>query len=114
MHPIALTKTAVICSPIGWVSGKAHSFKAHLTHHGKAVRTYEGTWTGLSHISKTDQVFTDSTVPKVEVTVKPIEEQGEWESRKLWSKVAHGIRTADYDTASREKSRIEVRLAAFC
>jgi hypothetical protein len=79
-----------------------------LTHNGKSVRTYEGTWTGIGKVHKSEEVFTDSTVPKTEVTVKPIEEQGEWESRKLWSKVANGIRTGDYDAASRDKSRIEV------
>ena len=47
--------------------------------------------------------------PKEEVTVKPVEEQGEWESRKLWAPVANGIREGDFEIASREKSRIEVR-----
>jgi len=91
----------------GWVSGKAHSYKATLTHNGKSVKSYEGTWTGIGKVHKTEEVFTDSTVPKTEVSVKPIEEQGEWESRRLWSKVANGIRTGDYDAASRDKSRIE-------
>jgi hypothetical protein len=79
-----------------------------LSHNGKTVRSYEGTWTGIGKVAKSDEVFTDSTVPKDEVSVKPIEQQGEWESRRLWSKVANGIRTGDYDAASREKSRIEV------
>jgi hypothetical protein len=82
-----------------------------LTHNGKSVKSYEGTWTGIGKVHKTEEVFTDSTVPKIEVSVKPIEEQGEWESRRLWSKVANGIRTGDYDAASRDKSRIEVSLS---
>lgn len=52
--------------------------------------------------------FHDVTPPKEEVTVKPIEEQGEWESRKLWAVVAKGIREGDFETASKDKSRIEV------
>ena len=40
--------------------------------------------------------------------MRPVEEQGEWESRALWAKVAKGIREGDFDTAAREKSRIEV------
>jgi len=45
--------------------------------------------------------------------VKPIEQQGEWESRRLWEKVAKGIRTGNYDAAAQDKTRIEVgRLAA--
>ena len=47
------------------------------------------------------------TPPKEEATVCPVEKQGDWESRKLWEKVAKGIRTGDYETASREKSKIE-------
>lgn len=35
----------------------------------------------------------------------------EWESRRLWRYVAKGIREGDFETASREKSKIEVR---FC
>jgi hypothetical protein len=53
-------------------------------------------------------VFLDTNIAKEEVTVKPVEEQDEWESRRLWVKVAKGIRTGDYDTAGKEKSRIEV------
>ena len=53
--------------------------------------------------------FTDVQGPKEEVTVAPVEEQNEWESRKLWNLVAKGIREGDYESASREKSKIEVR-----
>ncbi len=92
----------------GWVSGKSHSYKAVLAYHGKTVRSFEGTWTGIGKVAKSEEVFTDATVPKVEVSVKPIEQQSEWESRRLWDKVARGIRSGDYDNASKEKSSIEV------
>jgi hypothetical protein len=39
---------------------------------------------------------------------RPIEEQGPMESRKVWKLVADGIRTSDFEKASKEKSRIEV------
>ena len=96
----------------GWVSGKAHSYKATLAHNGKTVRSYEGTWTGIGKVTKSDEIFTDATVPKTEVSVKPIEEQNEWESRRLWRATAQGIRSGDYDAASRDKSRIEASI--FC
>lgn len=66
----------------------------------------EGTW---HTSSKTAQglTFHDVTPSKEEVTVKPITEQSDWESRKLWGAVAKGIREGDFDTASKEKSRIE-------
>lgn len=76
---------------------------------GKTLQSYEGQWTGNSYIGKKNgQLFLDTNEAKEEVTVKPIEEQGEWESRKLWEKVAKGIRGQNYDEAGREKSRIEV------
>jgi len=55
--------------------------------------------------------------------VKPIEQQGNWESRRLWEKVAKGIRSGNYDAAAQDKTRIEVsrksarqmrRLMRFC
>lgn len=38
----------------------------------------------------------------------------EFESRKLWGLVSRGIREGDYETASREKSRIEVGTPLNC
>ncbi|GFZ48928.1 Protein KES1 [Saitozyma sp. JCM 24511] len=101
----------------GYFSGKAHSFKAILTHNGNGngnggnghpLQTYEGQWTGVATLGgPKGPVFLDTNIAKEEVTVKPVEEQDEWESRRLWEKVAKGIRTGDYDTAGKEKSRIE-------
>ena len=50
------------------------------------------------------------TGPKEEVAVKPIEEQEKWESRRLWKNVSTGIRSGDFDSAAKDKSRIEVNL----
>jgi hypothetical protein len=73
------------------------------------VQSYEGTWTGTSSVgSSKGQLFLDAAAPKEEVTVKPIEAQGEWESRRLWASVAKGIKTANYDEAAKDKTRIEV------
>ncbi|TXT04308.1 hypothetical protein VHUM_04195 [Vanrija humicola] len=93
----------------GYFSGKAHSFKAVLSRGSKHIQTYEGQWTGVSTIggSKGPVFYDADAVPKQEVVVKPIEEQGEWESRRLWQKVADGIRGGDYETAGKEKSIIE-------
>ena len=59
---------------------------------------------------RTGATFTDVTGPKEEVTVKEIEEQDDWESRRLWRWVAKGIRDGNFDTASKEKSKIGVRV----
>ena len=122
---IELTDTSCIQSSSGWLStikyqgkgyfsGKSHSFKADLTPpigSGLSFRasSFEGQWNATSKDSRTGAVFTNVTGPKEEVTARPVEEQGEWESRALWFKVAKGIRESDFETASKEKSRIEVR-----
>jgi hypothetical protein len=80
-----------------------------LSNGSKTIQHYEGQWTGVSHIGGSKgPVFLDTSSPKEEVVVKPVAEQGEWESRRLWEKVAKGIRTGNYDEASKEKTAIEV------
>lgn len=92
----------------GYFRGKAHSYKATVTAGHKTIQTYEGQWTGVSNIGGSKgPVFLDTSSPKEEVAVKSVEEQGEWESRRLWEKVAKGIRNGNYDQAGVEKTRIE-------
>ncbi|GJJ09161.1 hypothetical protein Clacol_003383 [Clathrus columnatus] len=92
----------------GYFSGKTHSFKALVTPPGSTSvkHTIEGQWHTTSKDSK-GFVFHDVTGLKEEIIVAPIDEQGQWESRRLWKLVAKGIREGDYDLASTEKSRIE-------
>jgi len=122
-----LTETSYIQASSGWTStleyrgkgyfsGKSHTLKAvHLRpgSSGSPV-TVEGTWNtickvidGKSQHVHIGDVFTDVNPAKEEVTVKPISEQGEWETRKPWANVAKGISEGDYELASREKSKIE-------
>jgi hypothetical protein len=74
---------------------------------------FEGQWNTTNKDSRMGAVFTDVTGPKEEVTARLVEEQGEWESRALWFKVAKGIRENDFETAASEKSFIEVRTTSF-
>lgn len=95
----------------GYFSGKSHSFKASVSKGSHTIQTYEGQWTGIATVGGSKgHVFLDTSATKEEVTVKPIEQQGEWESRNLWEKVAKGIRTGNYDAAAQDKTRIEVCL----
>lgn len=68
----------------------------------------EGTWTETSKLKQGNAPFTDVTGPKVEVEVSDVEIQDPYETRNLWKDVARGIRTGDFELASREKSKIEV------
>ncbi|EJD04968.1 Oxysterol-binding protein [Fomitiporia mediterranea MF3/22] len=100
----------------GYFSGKAHTFKATVTNPKLSssgstpppLYVFEGQWDAISKNSKSGEEFTNVTTPKEEVTVQPVESQkDEFESRRLWKKVADGIRSGDFETASREKSKIE-------
>jgi len=91
----------------GYFTGKAHSYKAVLSIGGNAKETFEGQWDTVSKNTKTGKTFHDVNSAKEEVTVRPLDQQEEFESRRLWKDVAKGIREGDYETASREKSRIE-------
>ncbi|KAI9068859.1 Oxysterol-binding protein [Trametes sanguinea] len=97
----------------GWLSfgGKSHFFKATVTPPGGAAsapaKRIEGYWHETSKDSDSGEPFTDVRGPKEEVTVSPVEQMHDFESRKLWQHVARGIREGDYELASREKSKIE-------
>ncbi|KAG8751714.1 Oxysterol binding protein [Ceratobasidium sp. 428] len=117
---IELTDTSYIASSTGYVStieykgkgyfsGKAHSFKATLTGpEGNTIDVVEGQWDTVAHSKNNkNMAFTDVTTPKEEVSVGSLEEMSEWETRKLWRNVAKGIREGDFESASKDKSRIE-------
>jgi hypothetical protein len=108
----------------GYFSGKSHSFKATVTPmpgmggQGKRETVIEGTWHEKSQFVKGGSGdFHDVHAVKEEVS--PIGggkdgEVGDFETRKLWALVAKGIREGDFETASKEKSRIEVCSVSAC
>jgi hypothetical protein len=101
----------------GYFSGKSHTFKAVVTpQNGTAAKEHiiEGLWHEKSKFTKGPQIhqaFYDVITSFKEICTvaggEPDGSQGQWETRKLWNLVAKGIREGDYDTASKEKSRIE-------
>jgi len=100
----------------GYFSGKAHSFKATLNPQpgmGGAHKeiVIEGQWNTDSHfVSGGSGPFHNVSTPKEEVHAiggGTGGEMGPMETRELWKLVAKGIRENDFDSASREKSRIE-------
>ncbi|SJX63731.1 related to KES1-Member of an oxysterol-binding protein family [Sporisorium reilianum f. sp. reilianum] len=97
----------------GYFSGKAHSFKATIGAGGNTLYTVEGEWAGVSQYKgksisgKSNETFWDASTEREEVSVEAVEKQGEMESRNVWKTVAQGIRTGDYETASRDKAKIE-------
>ena len=74
----------------------------------------EGQWTGTSSYTSNSANFKgnfcDANHNGItrEIEVKPIEEQGPMESRKVWQTVAEGIRKGDFDNATAAKTKLEV------
>ncbi|UZJ54407.1 hypothetical protein CBS101457_003727 [Exobasidium rhododendri] len=124
---IELSHASHICSSTGYLatinysgkgyfSGKAHCFKSTISpvsQPSHALYTIEGEWSGVSKFKGAspskgkDAVFWEATSEREEIDVEPIEKQGEMESRKVWQKTAEGIRSQNYDAASKDKTRIE-------
>ncbi|KAI8889674.1 Oxysterol-binding protein [Backusella circina FSU 941] len=97
----------------GWISGEVHHFKATISHPKLLSNptVIEGQWAGKSTLTKHNKKpvpFLDlNALKKPEKTVKPIEQQDELESRRIWQKVSEALKAGDYATASAEKSTIE-------
>ncbi|KAI8967829.1 hypothetical protein BDF20DRAFT_216486 [Mycotypha africana] len=100
----------------GWISGEKNHFKCLIRKNSAGPKDYlykiEGQWSGKSFITdyktRVSQPFIDTADFKPAIAkVKPIEEMGEMETRRIWQKVSEAIRKNDMTTASREKSIIE-------
>ncbi|GAA5868522.1 hypothetical protein JCM3774_005413 [Rhodotorula dairenensis] len=78
----------------------------------RVVGTFEGNWRGEIKWTKkgesTSTTLVDllplAVVPKA---VAPLEEQAPHETRKVWEPVVNALHKKDYNTASKEKQRIE-------
>lgn len=106
--------TTIEFSSKGWISGEKNHFKSHVYKNGDKNYTYkvEGQWSGKStltaHGSKASEPFLDvAELRPAQLYVKPLEEQGPLESRRVWQKVSVAIRAGDVQTAGEEKSAIE-------
>ncbi|KAK6465327.1 hypothetical protein DFJ63DRAFT_282652 [Scheffersomyces coipomensis] len=116
--------TVIEYSGRGYFSGKKNSFKARIykdqistLNKENAIITINGQWSDKSYISRGsttphskngDELFYDAqALDANHVIVKPLEEQHELESRKIWDKVAEAIKKGEYETIYQQKSLIE-------
>ena len=109
--------TTIKYSGAGWVTGASHSHQTTITTGagGPTLYTISGTWVGESKFIKPSKdgkegsLFLDAgdAVTRERISVKPIEQQNEFESRRAWKAVADGIRNGDYDAASVAKGTLE-------
>jgi oxysterol-binding protein-related protein 9/10/11 len=103
----------------GWLSGKKNSFTATLYPTGKekeVLYTVSGQWTKTFDITEGSHkksglidTYDAEATPTTPLSVAPVEEQDELESRRAWAKVARGIQEGDMDVVGNEKGKIEVQ-----
>jgi hypothetical protein len=92
-----------------FVSGKIKE----ITGKKKTLYTISGKWDDQIFIrpsdTKKDDLLWDpkQAPPKVTMDIRPIEEQDEYESRRLWQHVSTALRKNDQETATTEKCKIE-------
>ena len=107
----------------GWMSGKKNSFKCKIfsskqdyDKDTKPLFVISGQWSGLSTIytgedekkKKNPQTFYDADREAKDVlSVKPIEEQNELESRRAWKDVAEAIKEGDFNKIHQTKTVLE-------
>ncbi|KAI8099023.1 uncharacterized protein BX664DRAFT_254822 [Halteromyces radiatus] len=100
----------------GWISGERNHFKCYIRKNGGNSKEYlykiEGQWSYKSTItpygSKKSEPFLDVTqLTPAPMEVKPLDQQGEMESRKIWQHVSEAIQAGDTTKAGVEKSKIE-------
>ncbi|KAB9006566.1 hypothetical protein FH972_026920 [Carpinus fangiana] len=104
----------------GWLSGKKNSFTAAIYRNGQEkspIYTVDGQWTSDFVIRDAKSKTTvsswshkaEKTTP---LTVAPLSEQDDLETRRAWGKTAAALQKGDMNLASQEKTIIEERQRA--
>jgi len=103
----------------GWMTGTYNAIGGHIkdTKSGKNLFEFSGYWDKEMFIKnlttgKKELIFDASHAKPSYPKARPLEEQGDRESQKLWNKVTQAIKVADQRTATDEKSFIEDRQRA--
>ncbi|KAJ2360203.1 Oxysterol-binding protein 4 [Coemansia sp. RSA 2610] len=106
-----------------WFYGEYHKFTGRIFRdpaptyaasgsEQEALYSMKGKWVAESTV--TDErtgaesvLFDVKAQPAADILIRPIEEQSELESRRVWNKVSEALASGNYDVASREKTAIE-------
>ncbi|GAB7365118.1 hypothetical protein MBLNU230_g6207t1 [Neophaeotheca triangularis] len=98
----------------GWMGGTYNAIGGYIkqTSTGKNLYELSGFWHGQMYIKdlatgKKEMFFDAETARPSMIKARPLEEQAERESQRLWDSTTKAIRKADHRMATDEKSRIE-------
>ncbi|KAJ1939886.1 Oxysterol-binding protein 4, partial [Linderina pennispora] len=106
-----------------WLYGEYHKFDGSIFRDPSALYspnasaqeplfTVKGKWVAESTVTDVETgsqsvLFDVAAQPSADIKIRPVSEQSELESRRIWNAVAQAIESGDYETASREKTAIE-------
>ncbi|KAH3673439.1 hypothetical protein WICPIJ_009827 [Wickerhamomyces pijperi] len=97
----------------GFISGTYDAIEGTvMSPSGKPLYEISGKWNDIMYIKdvstgkKTEFLNVNVTKP-LQPLVRPLEEQGEFESRKLWKKVTDALSQRNHEIATSEKFKIE-------
>ncbi|KIW40537.1 hypothetical protein, variant [Exophiala oligosperma] len=100
----------------GWVGGTYNAIGGVIKHDktGEVLFELSGLWSGEMYIkdvkSGQKKLLFDATHAKhAPPQTRPIEEQGERESQRLWQSTVKAVHAVDHETATTEKAKIEDR-----
>lgn len=98
----------------GYFSGKDDAIKGFIRDNKSGKNLYElsGHWNGRMFIKdltsgKQEPLFDASHARETYPNARPLDEQDDGESQKLWLKVTRALKNRDQDVATDEKTRIE-------
>ncbi|XP_051263248.1 oxysterol-binding protein-related protein 10-like isoform X2 [Dicentrarchus labrax] len=94
--------------------GKVHRVTAEVKHNqsGNIVCKAQGEWNGMlefTYSNGENKVIDTSKLPIIKKKIRPLEKQGQYESRRLWQHVTASLKAGNIDTATEHKHRLEER-----
>ncbi|KAI7900498.1 uncharacterized protein BX663DRAFT_517839 [Cokeromyces recurvatus] len=110
------TKAIIEFVPKPWFGGEYNHIKGSLYSGNKLCYTLSGRWSHQSYYSKAgsnekdskkELLFDAEAEPMAERKTVPIEEQGEYETHRVWGPVTKALQEKNYKIANAEKSKIE-------
>ncbi|KAI8381536.1 uncharacterized protein BYT42DRAFT_566866 [Radiomyces spectabilis] len=98
--------------PKPWFGGEHNHIKGSISMNGKDVYALSGRWSHKSYYNRPDEskkelLFDAEAEPMAKRVTRPLEEQQDIESHKLWGPTLDALKVKNYTVANAEKSKVE-------
>ncbi|XP_048882490.1 oxysterol-binding protein-related protein 10 isoform X2 [Brienomyrus brachyistius] len=118
-------KVSIVCAKSGYSAsvtfhtkpfygGKVHRVTAEVKHNptNTIICKAQGEWNGMlefTYSSGETKAIDTSKLPVIKKKIRPLEKQGQHESRRLWRHVTAALKDGNMDGATEHKRRLEER-----